>query len=174
MFHENDHFRAFYARYDKEHIALLSVVLSNGGLNDQLIYESAKKGSLFYLAIEDTLKGKELSLPEGVPPFRDKDETYRHEFRVKWWEDFRDSTYKDLSIEPIDGLPEMPVSQNQGWYYGPDEPPVFFGHYWLKGNPGLFRGNICCVDYSVAKGGVLAAYRYDGERVLSNEKWMHV
>ncbi|TVQ49888.1 MAG: diadenosine tetraphosphatase, partial [Saprospirales bacterium] len=34
--------------------------------------------------------------------------------------------------------------------------------------------NCCCLDFSVAKGGVLAAYRFDGERELSPEKLVWV
>ena len=53
--------------------------------------------------------------------------------------------------------------------------PVFVGHYWLKGiRPELLRHNIACVDWSVAKGGFLCAYRWDGERELDSGKfvWM--
>jgi hypothetical protein len=38
----------------------------------------------------------------------------------------------------------------------------------------LYRGNICCLDYSVAKKGHLAAYRFDGETVLDVEKFEYV
>jgi len=33
----------------------------------------------------------------------------------------------------------------------------------LEGSPSPFRHNVCCLDYSVAKGGQLVAYRFDGE-----------
>jgi hypothetical protein len=58
--------------------------------------------------------------------------------------------------------------------YGRDDRPVFFGHYWLQGNPSLYRENICCLDYSVAKGGKLVAYRFDGEERLRDEKLVFV
>jgi hypothetical protein len=44
--------------------------------------------------------------------------------------------------------------------------PIFFGHYWLNGNPLHLLEKAACVDYSVAKGGNLVAYRWDGEPVL--------
>jgi hypothetical protein len=51
--------------------------------------------------------------------------------------------------------------------------PVFVGHYWLKGQrPELLRRNIACVDWSVAKGGFLCAYRWDGERGLDVGKFV--
>lgn len=49
--------------------------------------------------------------------------------------------------------------------------PVFVGHYWLMGTPTPLADNVACTDYSVAKGGKLVAYRWDGESVLSPEKF---
>jgi len=54
------------------------------------------------------------------------------------------------------------------------EKPVFFGHYWLRDTPSVYRHNIYCLDYSVAKEGKLVAYRYDGEKRLTNEKLVFV
>jgi hypothetical protein len=51
--------------------------------------------------------------------------------------------------------------------YPPDAPPVFFGHYWLSADrPTLLAPNVACLDFSVAKGGFLCAYRWDGEQML--------
>jgi len=49
--------------------------------------------------------------------------------------------------------------------------PVFVGHYWLKGDPDILSERVACVDYSVAKGGKLVAYRWDGETALSKDKF---
>ncbi|HPI70146.1 MAG TPA: metallophosphoesterase [Tenuifilaceae bacterium] len=176
LFYENDHFRAVHACWDKGHIALLRGVLSNGCLNDQLIYESAKKGGLFNLAIEDTLKGKELILP-GQIKYKDADGHYRSEYRIKWWEDPTRMNYKSIAVEALKTIPELPIdpiSVSGTDYYNQNEKPVFFGHYWLQGQPFLYRDNICCVDFSVAKMGVLAAYRFDGEKVLESDKLVWV
>jgi hypothetical protein len=51
-------------------------------------------------------------------------------------------------------------------HYQSSEKPVFFGHYWLKGKPIILKDNICCLDYSIAKKGYLAAYSFDGEKKL--------
>ncbi len=50
--------------------------------------------------------------------------------------------------------------------YPADAPPVFFGHYWFTGPPTLQTPNAGCLDCSVAKGGHLVAYRWNGERTL--------
>ncbi len=49
-----------------------------------------------------------------------------------------------------------------------DAVPVFVGHYWLTGTPTPL---VACTDYSVAKGGKLVAYRWDGESELSADKF---
>jgi hypothetical protein len=53
-------------------------------------------------------------------------------------------------------------------FYGVGDKPVFFGHYWLNGNPMLFKNNICCLGYSVAINGKLVAYGFNGEKKLDN------
>lgn len=115
-------------------------------------------------------------MPEGLS-FTDKDGTMRSEIRIKWWEDPSLSTYQQISVIPLDNLPGNPVDLSLlkgSTYYFTEEKPVFFGHYWLQGLPQLIRENICCLDYSVAKNGYLAAYSFDGEKELSDDKFTYV
>jgi hypothetical protein len=59
--------------------------------------------------------------------------------------------------------------------YPTTDKPVFIGHYWLKAQrPELLTDNVACVDYSVAKGGFLCAYRWQGEQKLSNDHFVWV
>ncbi|MEI7474804.1 MAG: diadenosine tetraphosphatase [bacterium] len=115
-------------------------------------------------------------MPEGQS-FNDKDGHHRTEIRIKWWEDPIISNYKQISVEPLESLPETQVDisllKNIN-YYSENDKPVFFGHYWLNGNPSIYRDNICCLDYSVAKEGKLVAYRFDGEKQLENNKLLFV
>ena len=175
LFYETEQFRAVHACWDGGQIEYLRTVLQNGRLTDDLIYQSAKKGTTLHDAVEGVLKGKEINLPPGLE-FTDKDGTIRSEIRIKWWEDPLNATYKSISVEPLD-LPETPViliPLEISSYYHENNKPVFFGHYWLKGHPLLYRENICCLDYSVAKNGYLVAYRFDGEEKLSEEKLVWV
>jgi hypothetical protein len=58
-------------------------------------------------------------------------------------------TYKSISVEPIDNLPEEPIVLSKSKpldFYGVNEKKVFFGHYWLRGKPSLYKDNICCLD----------------------------
>jgi hypothetical protein len=173
LFVETDTCRAVHACWDVEAITLLKDYMPDGCMNDALIYESVKSDTPFHDAIEISLKGREMVMPDHLY-FEDKDKNKRTEFRVKWWEDPFSNTYRQLSVEPIETLPDKQVKYSSYQPYSEHDKPVFFGHYWLSGKPGLFRSNICCLDYSVAKNGLLAAYRHDGEQVLSNDKWVHV
>lgn len=176
LFYETETFRAVHACWDKKNIAYLKSHLPDGRLHDELIYQSVKKGTLFNETLEETLKGREIKIPSGLD-FKDKDGTTRKEIRIKWWEDPAKISYQEISVEQLENLPKTPVDvsllKNAGYYKEQDK-PVFFGHYWLQGNPWLYKKNICCLDYSVAKQGYLACYRFDGERELKNEKFVYV
>jgi len=173
---ETDTFRAVHACWENSNIEYLRKKLVNDRLTDELIYQSVKKGSKFNEVLDQTLKGKEMRMPEGLF-FFDKDGTKRTEIRIKWWEDPSKMTYKSISVEPIDNLPEKPVELAElksSTFYSDHDKKVFFGHYWLKGKPILYRENICCLDYSVAKGGKLVAYSLNGETILDNKNLNYV
>ncbi len=145
-------------------------------MTDELIYQSVKIGTELNEAIDQTLKGKEMKMQEGLF-FTDKDGTKRTEIRIKWWEDPSVMTYRSISVEPIDILPEQPIALSELKsldFYRDNDKKVFFGHYWLNGEPSLYRENICCLDYSIAKGGKLVAYRMNGEDILDNKNLTYV
>lgn len=176
LYYETDKFKAVHACWDNNNIDFLRKTLVNDRLTDELIYLSVKKGTALNEAIDQTLKGKEMKMPKGLY-FTDKDGTRRTEIRIKWWENPSEMTYKTISVEPIENLPEraIEVSElNSKDYYQTNDKKVFFGHYWLKGEPSFYKDNICCLDYSVAKGGKLVAYRLDGESILDRNNLMYV
>jgi hypothetical protein len=175
LFYENDSFRAVHACWDDEHIAYLKQHLKDHRLTEELIYESADEETHLHHVIEETLKGKEIQLPNGVT-FKDKDGHERCDIRIKWWENPSNTTYKSISVHAHD-LCEEPINVEDlanTRYYTCEDKAVFFGHYWLNGNPSLYRSNICCLDYSVAKAGHLVAYRFDEEQDLDREKLVYV
>ena len=60
-------------------------------------------------------------------------------------------------------------------WYSKDAPPVFFGHYWLDDSyPVVQAENVICLDYSIAKGGSLVAYRWNGEEQINNRHFVSV
>ena len=176
LFYETEKVRAVHACWDEKIIDFLRTKLVNNCLTEDLIYESVQKGTALNDAIEITLKGKEIKMPEGLS-FKDKDETERFEIRIKWWENPAEMTYKDISVEPLENLPETKIDLTHltnADFYSNTEKPVFFGHYWLKGKPLLNKQNVCCLDYSVAKEGYLVAYSFDGESNLESQHLTYV
>ena len=176
LFYETDQFRAVHACWDVAHIAYLQQHLKERCLTDELIYESVLVGTPLNEAVDVTLKGKEMKMPDSLF-FKDKDGTKRTDIRIKWWENPATMTYQQISVERIEHLPDSAIDINnvsKSDYYREDDKPVFFGHYWLKGQPSIYRNNICCLDYSVAKGGHLVAYRMDAEKVLDNTQLVYV
>lgn len=176
LYYETDQFRAVHACWDADHIAFLRSALKDDRLNDKTLHQSVNVGTSIHKAIDETLKGKEIPMPAGVF-ITDTDENKRTELRINWWNDPKESTYREISVIPHEVLPDEPVDISlfdSRKYYSAKEKPVFFGHYWLQGPPQLLRENICCLDYSVARGGLLAAYRFDSEKKLSNDKFVFV
>jgi len=59
--------------------------------------------------------------------------------------------------------------------YDKADKPVFIGHYWMSAKNGLclLADNVTCLDYSVAKGGKLVAYRWSGEEKLNEVNFVY-
>jgi hypothetical protein len=176
VFAEGHGFRAVHACWDISNILYLQEMLGRNLLSRELILKYWEKDDRFTDALEQTLKGKELQMPHGLH-FYDKDGHRRDALRIRWWDRPHGSSYHAYSVELMDQLPHDLIEEKllaDSTWYEPAEKPVFFGHYWLKGRISLFRQNVCCLDYSVAKRGHLVAYRWDGEQQLDAGKLVSV
>lgn len=89
------------------------------------------------------------------PPAPSGFRSYRQ--RVSWW---------PHDVHQIHPLELVPVPAAQGGYHT-HQPPVFFGHYALWGEPRLLGDNVAGVDYSATYGGDLMAYRHTLGAALS-------
>jgi hypothetical protein len=165
-----DGLRVVHACWDETCMAKIS-----GRITDDFLYSACLEGGDLFEPVEAILKGKEAKLPPGAT-FRDKDGHERTSTRVKWYEDPQGHTYRTYAMasEPIESDLPLPNTVIQSAVpYPEDAEPVFVGHYWLSGDrPELLRQNIACVDWSVAKGGFLCAYRWNGERKLDGENFV--
>jgi hypothetical protein len=164
-----DGLRVVHACWDETRMAKIS-----GPVTDEFLHSAClPEGSLFE-PVEAILKGKEARLPSGTT-FRDKDGHERTATRVKWYEAPHGHTFRTYAMasEPIESDLPLPEDVIQAAVpYPEDDKPVFVGHYWLSGRqPQLLRRNIACVDWSVAKGGFLCAYRWDGEPELDERRF---
>jgi hypothetical protein len=168
--------RIVHACWDPSSIETLKPLLGpNQTLTDQLIVDASNPQHDAYKAVEVICKGPEAQLPPGLS-FKDKEGKDRDAVRVAWWHDdlsrFREAAHIHRQYKHL--LPEGPLPEpwNSFKYAGP---PVIFGHYWFTGIPEVKQNKkFCCVDYSVAHGGPLVAYRWDGESDLSTSKMAFV
>jgi hypothetical protein len=134
--------------------------------------QASLRGSNAYEAAEVLLKGPELPLPAGHF-FSDKDGFKRKDVRIRWW-DPEAVTFRNAALG-MGGreasLPDLPITTD---FHYKEQKPVFFGHYWLNGTPGLSSEHAACLDFSIANGGFLCAYRWSGEKVLSPTNIVYV
>lgn len=124
-----------------------------------------------FKALEALTKGIEIPLPHPHT-FLDKDGHERRRVRIRWW-DKAAVTYRQsvlLADREREALPDHPIPEHVRIGHAGGK-PLFIGHYWLTGVPQVLSGQVACVDYSVAKGGRLVAYRWDGEAVLDETKF---
>jgi len=149
----------------------------NTWLDDELLVAASRKGSEVFVAAETLLKGKEVAMRDGTT-FNDKDGVPRHHVRIRWF-DGKAGTYRKAFLGPESArthIPDDPIPDDHLIEYSHDAPPVFLGHYWLDTEPEPLAPNVACLDYSVAakNGGKLVAYRWDGEQLLSRERFVSV
>lgn len=173
---ETPDLRAVHACWHPQHMEFLSPFMGPGNrLTVDLIERASRRDSDEYLAVEALCKGLEVDLPEPVS-YTDAEGTRRTRTRTRWW----DSTARDFRSAALlprsqsHQLPQSPLPSECVLEY--DElKPVFFGHYWLTGKPGIQSPKICCVDYSAARDEhPLVAYRFDGEQELDSSKLVAV
>jgi hypothetical protein len=166
--------RAVHAAWDDRSMNTIGAYSAQGNLlTPELLQRGTIRGNPEFSALQNVLKGPELPLPEGAT-FTDKEGNTRHETRIRWWLDARGKTFSELAfgqVGRIDGA--SPASHLADRFRGYHEPvPVFFGHYWLTGEePGVLAPRIACLDYSVATDGYLAAYTWEGEKELRNDRF---
>lgn len=164
---EEPGFRVVHACWSAKHADHLRPLLRDSErLTVDLVEAASRRDSPDYQAIETLLKGSEVELPDGSS-FTDKDGHHRTAIRTRWWDPSL-VTYRQAYIGPPGvEIPDLPMPEAER-LVAPDR-PTFIGHYWfdLEGPLVPVTNRVACVDFSVAKGGPLVAYRYDGEPELS-------
>jgi len=182
--------RAIHACWDQSKIESLSSFIKSGSLKQwhsgdaegatmtmKFLFESTEKGpgvqkgSPAYELVETLLKGPEsaLYLPNGERTyFLDKGGNRRYNTRLRWFGN-EHGRLRDLTLsipdEPkgIDKLVGQSATFDRNavnYYHG--STPVFFGLYWMIADEidQAISHNAACVDYSSAKDGHLAVYKY--------------
>ena len=170
---KSDSFNAVHAQWNE----ILELELKKSGI-EKLDQDGMRKihlNSSLLESVSSVVKGSEHKITDF---FIDK---YNFDFRqpferIVWWKNSRSNKIMDwLDVDPIN----HPILIDRSDFsniedYDDANKPTFFGHYWLDPkNIGIISQNLCCLDYSVAKGGVIGAYSFDGESTLSNHKIVH-
>ncbi len=174
-----DGLRVIHAAWHSSSIDIVKAALGGKNIMDKaFLVAASKKGTDEYAAVEILLKGVEHTLPSGLS-HRDKDGNERTEVRT-WFFQKGLNKLKDIIVHPDqfdDEILNIPVSSEVLSGYDESEPPVFVGHYWMKKDeakhPAKLRENVACLDYSVAKGGYLVAYRWSGEQEIDNSNFVY-
>lgn len=161
LFVDAGEFRAVHASWDRGAIDRLRAMTGNGVLPEELFVRAAGRDlddEVFKL-VERTTKGPDARLPDGWG-ISDKEGVVRRDVRLKWWE-HEATTWKELaiSVHDPDELPEGRADSDIE-PYGADEKPIFFGHYWLEGEPQVQSDNVMCLDYSAGLDGPLVTYEF--------------
>ena len=149
--------------HDASRAALMPFLSKSARFTAEGVLESYRHGSAAHSAVETLLKGPEERLPAGID-FVDKDGHRREEVRLRWW-DQNATTFRKAALGMEGRESEIPDSKLPTDYAYHERKPVFFGHYWLKGQPLITAPNAACLDFSVAKEGYLTAYRWSGEHL---------
>ena len=171
LWYDTEQVKAVHACWHDASIAQVNALIGKCGFTEELLREAADTSTELYASIEILLKGRELPLPAGVI-IVDAEGHPRDKVRIKWWMQPIDTTYGELMVHPEHVVADIFVEEGHAILddpYSEEAAPVFFGHYWLTDAPAVYRSNVCCLDYSVARGGKLVAYRFHGETALRNQ-----
>lgn len=173
---EGEDFRMVHACWHAPSQAALAPHLAPGNrLTWDLVQRASRPGTPEYEALEVLCKGLEVALPAGVD-YADAEGTRRTASRTRWW-DPAATTYRAAALLPPRVAAQLPATDLPAHcrIKVETDKPIFFGHYWFTGTPGVVSESMCCVDYSAARDGhPLVAYRFDGESRLSSDKLVAV
>lgn len=116
-------------------------------------------------------KGVSLQMPTDLRIVNNKGVSPRS-IRLRWWERAENKTFRQMSFESKFELPSytipaeiLPVT----YPYPEDAPIVFFGHFCRGKGPHIVRPNVCCIDSCVTGSKSLMAYRWNGEKELTEK-----
>jgi hypothetical protein len=175
LFYSTPGIRVTHACWDPKSIAVLSPHCTpDGALTREALFASYDKNSDIHEFSETVLRGPEVDLPEGVS-YKDAGGVTRTTSRLRWWDENL-STFRSGAITDdvcFESVPETPLPE-ESMIRDDDPRPIIFGHYWLPGEPILLSGKRACLDFSVAAGGPLVAYQWDGEPELTSDNLVAV
>jgi hypothetical protein len=178
MWLDLDGLRVVHACWDGRAISTIIQVLDGTQeITNAFLHSAFKRKEALFAPVELVLKGREAKLPEGKS-FTDNHGQVRTEIRTRWYLSPVNQTYRTYALQAGEINCDLALDESvvkQAVPYPATAKPVFVGHYWLSARrPEILADNVACLDYSVAKGGILCAYRWQGEQRLSNDHFVWV
>ena len=177
---QSDRIRAVHAGWNQPAVELIRdlVAPTHGVLVETSMQATCEPGSKPFRAIEQLLKGQEIPLPEDLV-MTDPEGSPRRHIRARWFESPHGRTYLEYAMTRDERFPKtiIPPEAVPADFvpYGREERPIFVGHYWMQGDqPTRLASNVACLDWSVARGGPLVAYRFDGETEIDERRFLAV
>ncbi len=175
---DTGHLRVVHACWDDHDLRILADAAARFGfMTDEYLQHAAISGNLICRSIERVMKGPEMHFPNGRF-LTDNEGNVRSAGRIRWFEssDGHNCATYSMPSRNDSELAAFPVPRNaRPAPYHPSDPPLFIGHYWLSDLvPAPLAANVACVDYSIARNGMLAAYRHNRERRLLAENFVTV
>jgi len=166
--------RAVHASWVPEDIAYLA---DKTFLDRDFLIAANRRGTRAWHATGRVLKGVEIKMPNGIS-VDDSNGISRKTMRIRWWGELGGLNWREVAFPLVAVLPEGEAELDgldKILAYEPDEPPVFFGHYKLKGQSIAPQArNVATLDYGLGHGGPATAYRWSGERVILREHYVQV
>lgn len=165
LWHEGEGLRLIHACWSEPEIACIRARRPDGRLQAEDLPEIADESTAFGRAVKLITSGREARLPNGFS-FHDKNGQLRHHVRLSWWR--QGHTWRDaaLSVPDPEELPDSPLPAAFTLAPWPDDaPPVFVGHYKMRGEPRLEADHAVCLDYP----DIPCLYRWRGEARLLAE-----
>ena len=166
--------RVVHAYWNDKHVQTIEKSITEGKLTKKLIKEIFRTESEFSVAVRQTTRGIEINLPKNLI-IKDDKNIRRTNFRIKWWESPHGKTFRELSFGNRFILPNYTVPLQILFpfsVYEANQPILFFGHYCISSGHLIMKPNVCCVDNCLAGFGRLAAYRWNGEKDLTETNFV--
>lgn len=177
LFLELDGLRIVHACWADEAVDFIKQNLPAGRIKKDVFRQLRKENeSPLSRHIWTLTKGVMFKMPGDIKIMNNKGICPRT-FRIRWWEDPTGKTFEAMNFESKFQLPDYTIPQQllpATMPYQESNPVLFFGHYCRKEGPFIIRPNLCCIDACIAGSKTLLAYRWDGEKILSEEKIIRV
>jgi hypothetical protein len=169
--------RVAHAWWDEESVRQVSADYwdsSGTQMSDSFLSATHVVGSPMERARKILTCGVEWNLPKGYLVY-DKAGHPHGEARLAVWRHWA-ADLRELALVPAgseDGVPDIPIPEEID-VVDVKGAPIFIGHHWFTGEPRQETPKVACLDWSVAKGGCLTAYRWSGEAELDDENFVWV